>query len=296
MLPLDQVGVFTVPFGPRLLPTTYHAAARRIVGLVVGRKVDIRGSFDFTTAEVIDILAAADSKSRAQLDADAARNRRPRFLAGIDDQTMSDEVIAKHCEGGADPSCVDHVITEARSVAFGLESDANVTIAGLEELLTVLRASPGKKTVVLLSGGIPLSDHNYGSPSVGNTLQRMGEQAAYANATVHAIYFDRNLNAAFSAESSRPRESSIRSRSIDTRALAEFSDPSGGLLLTSQAGAGESEVDRLLAETSASYVLGVEPNERDRDGRPHRIQVKVKQPGTTVRSRQLVIVPRPPSP
>jgi len=51
-------------------------------------------------------------------------------------------------------------------------------------------------------------------------------------------------------------------------------------------------VDRLLTETSTSYVLGVEPDERDRDGRAHRIQVKVRQPGTKVRNRQLVVVPR----
>ena len=55
-------------------------------------------------------------------------------------------------------------------------------------------------------------------------------------------------------------------------------------------------VDRLLAEASTSYVLGVEPDPRDRDGRPHRIQVKVKQQGATVRSRQLVVVPRAPAP
>ena len=113
---------------------------------------------------------------------------------------------------------------------------------------------------------------------------------------MHAIYFDGNLNEEFSPESQRGRTSSIRSQTIDTRAISEFSSPSGGLLLTSQAGAGEREVDRLLAETSTSYVLGVEPDERDRDGRPHRIEVKVKQQGAKVRSRQLVVVPRPPAP
>jgi hypothetical protein len=159
-----------------------------------------------------------------------------------------------------------------------------------------MRRWPGRKTVLLLSGGLPLSDRGSGAPSVGNALQKMGEQAAYANATVHAIYFDGNQEAAFSAESTRGRVSSSRSQTIDTKALSEFASPSGGLLLMSQAGAGEKEVDRLLAETSTSYVLGVEPDERDRDGRPHRIQVKVRQPGANVRSRQLVVVPRSPTP
>jgi len=295
LLPTDLVGVFTVPFGPSLAPTADHAAAWYTVGGVVGRKLDQKYSFEFTPAEVIDIMAAVDTKPNFQLEDEVRRNRRQRSLPGADDQTWSDEVISKHCFG-TDPSCFQSVVSEAATVAVGLETNALMSIAGLEDLLTILRRSPGRKTVLLLSGGLPLSDRGHGAPSVGNALQKMGEQAAYANATVHAIYFDRNGEAAFSAESTRARVSSIRSQTIDTKALGEFAAPSGGLLLMSQAGAAEKEVDRLLAEASTSYVLGVEPDPRDRDGRPHRIQVKVKQQGATVRSRQLVVVPRAPAP
>jgi VWFA-related protein len=289
----DEVGVFTLPFGPSLAPTADHAAAWFTVGSVVGRRMDIRNTFEFTPAEVIDILAAADTKPRFQL-AEEVRRNRPRFgtQVGADDQGVSDQVIAKHCESESDATCLDRVLSEATAYAFGLESNALMSIAGLEDLLTLLRKYPGRKTVLLLSGGMPLSDRNSSSPSVGNALKKMGEQAAYANATVHAIYFDGNLAAELSAESRRGHISSTRSQGIDTRAIGEFAAPSGGLLLTSQTGAGESAVDRLLTETSTSYVLGVEPDERDRDGRPHRIQVKVKQQGVKVRSRQLVLVPR----
>ena len=292
--PTDKVGVFTVPFGPSLTPTVDHAAAWFAIGAVIGRKIDVKNSYEFTPAEVIDILAAADSKSRIQLEDEMRRNRRQRFGSpvGSDDQTFSQEVIAKHCESETDATCFDRVISEATAYAFGLQTNALMSIAGLEDLLGLLQNFPGRKTVLMLSGGIPLSDRNSGVPSVGNALRKMGEQAAYANATVHAIYFDRSHETAFSAESRRGAVSSIRSQNIDTRALAEFSAPSGGLLLTSQVGAGEREVDRLLTETSTSYVLGVEPDERDRDGRAHRIQVKVRQPGTKVRNRQLVVVPR----
>jgi hypothetical protein len=49
--------------------------------------------------------------------------------------------------------------------------------------------------------------------------------------------------------------------------------------------------DRVLRETSAYYLLAVEPLESDRDGRPHRIEVTVRKPGTTVRSRRTIVVP-----
>jgi VWFA-related protein len=295
LLPTDLVGVFTVPSGPSLPPTANHAAAWYTVGEVMGQKLDVKNQFEFTPAEVIDILFALDMKPRDQLEEEARRNMRTRSTEGAADQFFSDEVISKYCSG-TDPACLPNVISEARSVAFSLQTNAMMSIAGLEDLLTLLRRSPGRKTVLLLSGGMPLSDRGTSAPSAGNALRRMGEQAAYANATVHAIYFDGNHSAGFSAEFTRSRTSSIRSQTIDTRALSEFAAPSGGVLLTSRAGAGENAVDRLLAETSTSYVLGVEPDERDRDGLAHRIHVKVKQPGVNVRSRQLVVVPRSPKP
>ena len=143
LLPTDLVGVFTVPFGPSLLPTTYHAAARATVAKVVGRKVDIKSSFEFTPAEVIDILAAVDTKPRYQLEDEVKKNRGRKFTTGSDDQTWSDEVIAKHCTG-SDPSCFDSVISEATSVAFGLETNAMMSIAGLEDLLKLLQLAGEK--------------------------------------------------------------------------------------------------------------------------------------------------------
>ena len=50
--------------------------------------------------------------------------------------------------------------------------------------------------------------------------------------------------------------------------------------------------DRVLRETSAYYLLGVEASEEDRDGRPRQISVKVKRKGAEVRSRAEVTIPR----
>ena len=65
---------------------------------------------------------------------------------------------------------------------------------------------------------------------------------------------------------------------------------SAGSLFTVAAGAGFA-FDRVARETSAAYVLGLEPEQGDRDGKPHRIQVRVRIPNTTVRSRESFVVP-----
>ena len=51
---------------------------------------------------------------------------------------------------------------------------------------------------------------------------------------------------------------------------------------------------QVLRETSAYYLLGVQPEQTDRDGRLHTLRVKVDRRGATVRSRSWVVVPAEP--
>jgi hypothetical protein len=39
-------------------------------------------------------------------------------------------------------------------------------------------------------------------------------------------------------------------------------------------------------------LLGVEPDARDRDGRPHRIEIRVSDRNLDVRARRLVVIPK----
>jgi hypothetical protein len=50
----------------------------------------------------------------------------------------------------------------------------------------------------------------------------------------------------------------------------------------------------VLTEMPAYYLLGVEPDDADRDGKPRALSVRVNsgQRGTTVRARSWVVIPR----
>jgi hypothetical protein len=58
-----------------------------------------------------------------------------------------------------------------------------------------------------------------------------------------------------------------------------------------QTGSADRVFDRVLRETSAFYLLGVQVDEADRDGAAHAIRVGVKRRGSTVRHRNVVIIP-----
>jgi hypothetical protein len=194
--------------------------------------------------------------------------------------------------GGSTVACTEAALNEAESLAYQLEEDVLKGLQSLDSLLRLLQAAPGRKTVLLLSGGMPASDRNAGRPKVSNEVKRLGEQATYANATIHSLYFDQQLNEAFSAEARQARTTTARTRGIYSRVLAEFSQPSGGLLRDVLSATGADEIDQLLGQISTYYVLGVEPDARDRDGRPHRLSVRVGQRDVQIRHRQLVVVPR----
>jgi VWFA-related protein len=280
--PEDKVGVIVLPDGPKLSPTTSHAAARRMLGTVVGRRIT-GGQFEMSVEEVIDITAAMANQSQL-----VSRQTVRAIVAGEDDVGSADSIA---CSGPV-TACTEQAMSEAASMAVALEQDVLQGIAGLDGLLRELQDSPGRKNVLLLSGGMPVSDRSGGRPTLDNEVKRLGEQATYANATINTIFFDPTINQAFSSGSRRRGGLTGREAGIYTRALSEFSEPSGGILLVATTGIAESEVDRIVRDGAAYYVLGVAPEDRDRDGRPHRLQVRVAKRGLSIRNRQLVVVPK----
>jgi hypothetical protein len=166
---------------------------------------------------------------------------------------------------------------------------------GLRSLIRLLNAEPGRKTVVLFSAGIPTTDRPGGRPEVGDLAKLLGQDAAATNTTIYVVHLDTGAWRQMSAETRKtdnPPVSRSRDNAVTGRLLSEFAGASGGTLMRVVMGGGEWALDRVLLETSSHYLLGVEPAETDRDGKLRPLSVKVKQKGTTVRSRIWVLVPK----
>jgi VWFA-related protein len=281
--PDDEVGLIVLPGTLRVAPSTRHAAVRQALLNVVGRK-STSGDLEMGVEEIIDITAAMANQSTMQ-----SRQTIGRIVSTADaDLGVADSLPC----AGTLRACTEQAMNEAMGMAMSLEEDVSQSIAGLDRLMRELRTTPGRKTVLLLSGGMPVSDRSGGRPALTDNVKGLGEQAAYANATINTVYFDASVNGPFTAASRRRDGTSGRTRDIYTRALAEFSEPSGGTLLLATTGAGESEIDQVVTQVSSYYVLGVTPDTRDYDGRPHRLKVRVKQRDADVHHRQLVVMPR----
>ena len=291
----DRVGVFTLPpFGAHVDPTTDRASVRKALDGIAGQRQSLPGQFNLSTSEIIDIgaetggLGSPTSGSAAQ----AATAARGAPVPVLGEGNTLQRVQLRECRGTADLGCLEAIISEAGALAQHLEERVTQSLNGIASLLDALRSYPGRKTVVVLSGGMAVSDRPGGRVDIGNEAKQLGEQAAHANAIIYALHVDKGLAQSYSAQSRRARDSvSIeRERRLSSRLLDEFAGASGGALLPVLVGAGEIALDRVVRETSAYYLLGVEPANMDRDGRAHRLQVKVSQRGATVRSRQWVVL------
>ena len=202
------------------------------------------------------------------------------------EQDALSAVISRACAGAqfdrAQANCPQRVKLEAASVAALALRNADLTINGLRELLTVLKTVDAPKTLLLISDGFALDR------SVGHRrVVELGDLAAAARTTIYSLKLEEepiNITEPGSRTPFETQQDQIERRQ-GLELLAQASR--GGLLTLS--GTGTGAFDRIESEMSGYYLLGVESTPRDRDG-PRALQVGVARPGVTVRARRAMTI------
>lgn len=270
--PDDLVALYVYPFSVPVLEVTHdHRAVSRALDRVSGDYRPFAGVFELTLDEVIDITA--------------------------NDSTVLARVAARECVVN-DATCRPSIQGEASTEASYYESQALLGLRGLSLLLGGLTTLPGRKTVVLLSGGMLASDRVGSRPDLSGSMTLVGAEAATANTSLYVVHVDDSFLDAFSPSTRIAHDPARRIVELGRTAnalrtgLERLTDASGGALLRVEAGTGDSAFARVLRESAAYYLLGVQPVDTDRDGKLHFLHVKVKKRGVTVRSRTHVVIPK----
>jgi VWFA-related protein len=176
------------------------------------------------------------------------------------------------------------------------EADATfqTSFGMLSALLRRLGQVPGEKILVIMSAGMNVADRPGARLNVDTLSADAGKAAAAGDVTVYGIFLDQSLLNAGLAENHSGVVGSLSGE--DSQTLSHWLDvvagAAGGTLITDLVGDGEIGFDRVIRETSAYYALGVVPDAKDHDGRPHPITVKVDRHGVTVRSRKWALIPK----
>ncbi|HVQ40823.1 MAG TPA: VWA domain-containing protein [Vicinamibacterales bacterium] len=270
----DRIGIMTLPGQVRIAPTRDRAAIDAGIKQIGG----LRGSLK---SEKYSLSAAEASAIKSK-----------------DGQTMND-VYVRECERRYIPTrdfqnlqiCRQELNQESSAITNALEQQGMTSINGLHDAIDATSSIDGRKTLVFISAGIPLSKYTGGQPNLDHELARIGRRAATANVNLYVFYLNVHFLRYFSAEYGKQNHSIFEDVSMFGYGLEKFADIAGGSFSQVEVDA-DPFVDRMLRETSAYYLLAVPTEASERDGKEHFIRLSVKASGATVRHRKVVVIPK----
>jgi VWFA-related protein len=265
--PQDYLGLITFPDGVVISPTRDRAPLTEAVARIAGARP---GSFT----------------SRFHLSASEAS------LLKMHDTETFGEVYKRECPQFPvpDPYCRQELLQDAARVTDALEQQGMLTINGLHGALDMIASLPGRKTFIVVSAGLPMSNRTMGRPNLGAETDRIARRAASANVNLYVLYMNVHFMQFFSPAYGKINRTIYDDVTFFGYGLEKFADSAGGSFFQVDVDS-DPFVNRVLRETSARYVLTVATEPVDRDGKEHIIRVTTKARGATIRHRKVLIVP-----
>src|SRR4051812_29547069 len=154
--PDDYVGLSAYPNGPKLDPTKDHDAVLRALNTVVGQHdLAEMSQFHLRPTELIDITRELQRGGGPTVDA----------------------VVARECGDPPDPFCRYRLVTDVTGTALYLEGEATASLGMLRSLVSEMASFTGRKTLLLISGGMLASDSPGGRPDLGELGILVGKEA-----------------------------------------------------------------------------------------------------------------------
>ncbi|MEX1128437.1 MAG: VWA domain-containing protein, partial [Vicinamibacterales bacterium] len=204
--PDDLVGLYAYPTGKAQHDlTTDHAAVRRTLQQVTGLFQQPVSRYNLTPSEIIDISSG---------DTEAARR-----------------VVLRECRGGG--CSVNDIRNEAIGLVGFMEMAVSQSVGGLRGLVRALGDIPGRKTLVLVSGGLVSTDKGSGRANAAAEITALGREAAIANLSVFALHLDWSFQEAMSSRGG-VRLSYFRDSGMAATGLEMVAGTTGGTVVRVQ--------------------------------------------------------------
>ena len=260
--PSDRVALVGIgPGAPSVPFTADRERLRKAVDLTTGQRQTMsRGFYQIAISEAM-----------------AIRRGDGMILQRVQKRECGDPETAPASELMRIEMCFRSVENEANSIATVSSFDGEQTVNTFRDLLSALRTVNSPNTLVLITEGFVLDDQH---PS----FMQINDLAAAARTSIYVMKLDEQI---FEITESRATEPTTRfedrlEKSIGVEMLASSTRGS----LFNVVNGSDYAFERIEAELSGQYLLGVETNPLDKDGKPHQIKVEVNRRGVTVRSRR----------
>ena len=272
--PADRIGVAAIPRPRRSITlTTDRAEVQKVLASVFtgGAPEDNTTKYSIGLAEALAF---------EQGDGDAMERIKAREC--YRDPAWQSKSVSQPAGGkGPEPLCLLELPLVVRQMQQQARLRGQRAIDALYDLGAGLGQVPGPKTMVLISGGMPMPDARSAA-----SLSRLGEVFAAAQVSLYTIYVARNpYGQAKFRQSPTPAED----MSLERAGAENATGAVGGTMMES-VGTPDQYFDRIVTELSGSYLLGIEVVAADSDNKPHGVQVRVNRPGVDVRARREYVI------
>ena len=254
--PSDRVAVAGIGVGaPSTTFTSDRARVKQAISRMVGQKApQLRSEHNIS---LVEALAVANGGS-------------------------TDAIVSRECAGLSRQeaeACRFEVEMEAQEKGRNANVEGDESVHALTALFAALRAIDAPKTLIFISEGFVASENT-------GRIVELGVQAAAARTSLYALRLDSQLFVDVS--SARAPFNAFGDRQAQSEGLDLLAGAARGALFN-VTGTGAVLFDRIASELSGYYLLGVESETRDKDGKPHPIRVDVPRKGAIVRSRRQMV-------
>jgi VWFA-related protein len=255
--PTDRIGLVAFPAGARVEFTGEHRLVREALGKVVGqaRRLSQRVSITEAIAHVEDR-----------------------------DDALWATVVDRECPSSLEErdrtECLSTLETEAGQVARDYRSKARTSLDMLGSIFEGLKALDGPKTLILVTEGMGEDDLFH--------VRQVASLASAARVALFVLQIDSPLFA--DASQSTPVSTTLEDDARLKNPLYDLTSFTRGTIFR-VTGSGTAVFERVARELGAYYLLGFDPEAKDRDGKDHKLRVEVPGRKTTIRTRARVNIP-----
>jgi len=277
--PTDRIALAVIPdSGPYADFTTSHQTIQRQIETLLGSGTAPLATHTIGLSEALAI-AHQDIRTFDQVvgrECSTAGMSVPlQSRTGTDTRAAeAGDALIRGCEG--------EVRAEARLLYMDARQRTSASLAALRDLMVRLSLMSGPKTLVLLSEGLFADTREPGE------FEAVAAAAAVSNTTLYALGLDVQRTDA-SMEGISPTFNN--DRVLRLQGLEMLAGMARGRAFEVATGA-RAVFDRIRRELSGYYLLGFEPQETDRDGGAHVLDIDVRRPGVDVRARRHFLVDR----
>jgi VWFA-related protein len=262
--PSDRVGVVGLTNAAVVTLTRDRALLKRRLETLIGTGDPMVQTLNLGISEALDI--AEGSRSRL---ADAVLRECGRSLTEyVNTARAADD------PGNARDACPEQVEQESRAMAQFAHLQAGISVAALQALVNTLKEIAGPKTIVLVSEGMIVDPRRV-------DLTALATQAHAARVTIYGLQLEMPV---FEAAQDRVSPTAQRDLQVRHDGVARVAGAARGAVFR-QVGTDPKPFERIQRELSGYYLLAFEARDGDRDGKPHRIRVRLARGGGDLRAR-----------